>query len=344
MHTVLIFRIGSIGDTVVALPCFHLIARAFADARRIVIADTAAAPKAAGVAAVLAGSGLIDGVINFPPPARHLRDVRKLAADIRASGADTLVYVADRDLLRTVRDVAFFRLCGIRSVIGAPLARDLRRYRIDPASGDAEMEAARLVRCLAPLGDIDLADPASFDLRLQPDETRRAQAALTPLAGAPFIALNAGGKHASKDWGDDHWAALLRRLAAEFPQVGLVAVGSADEFERHRRLAAAWSGPVLNLCGRLTPRESAAAMREAALFLGHDSGPMHLAAAVGTVCVSLFGDFNLPRTWYPHGSGHHILHDMRGVRAIMPDRVCEAARAILGERGLPRTAPREQSA
>lgn len=329
MHTVLIFRIGSIGDTVVALPCFHLIARAFADARRVVIADTAAAPKAAGVAAVLAGSGLIDGVINFPPPARRLRDVRKLAADIRASGAETLVYVADRDFIRTIRDVAFFRLCGIRTVIGAPLARDLRRYRIDPASGQAEMEASRLVRCLAPLGDIDLADPASWDLRLQPGETRRAREALAPLAGAPFIALNAGGKHASKDWGDAHWTALLRRLAAHFPRLGLLTVGSADEFERHRRLAAAWAGPVLDLCGQLTPRESAAAMRGAALFLGHDSGPMHLAAAIGTACVSLFGDFNVPRTWYPHGSGHRILHDLRGVRAITPDQVYEAARGIL---------------
>ena len=329
MATILIFRIGSIGDTVVALPCFHLIARAYADARRIVIADTAAVPKAAGVAALLAGSGLIDGVINFPPPARRLRDVRKLAADIRASGAGTLVYVADRDLARTVRDVAFFRLCGIRTVIGAPFARDLRRYRIDPASGEAEMEAARLVRCLAPLGDIDLADPASWDLRLQPDEIRRAQAALTPLAGAPFIALNAGGKHTSKDWGDANWTVLLRGLAAEFPQLGLVAVGSADEFERHRRLAAAWAGPVLNLCGRLAPRESAAAMRDAALFLGHDSGPMHLAAAVGTACVSLFGDFNVPRTWYPHGTGHRILHDMRGVRAITPERVYDVARGML---------------
>jgi len=85
-------------------------------------------------------------------------------------------------------------------------------------------------------------------------------------------------------------------------------------------------------------------MREAALFLGHDSGPMHLAAAVGVRCVSLFGDFNVPRTWYPHGSGHRILHEMCGVRAITPDRVCEAARAILDERGLSRTARREQSA
>lgn len=332
METVLIFRIGSIGDTVVALPCFHLIARAFPAMRRIVIADISTSQKTAGVETVLGGSGLIDGIINFPPRGRRLRDLLSLRAAIRATGASTLVYVADRDLPRTLRDLCFFRLCGIRRVIGAPLSRDLRRYRRDPVSGEAEEEVSRLLRCLAALGPIDLDEASSWDLRLQPDEIRTADQALASLGGTPFVALNVGGKIASKDWGDANWTALLRKLAAAFPQLGLVSIGSADEFDRHQGLAAAWPGPTLNLCGRLAPRGSAAAMRAANLFLGHDSGPMHLAAAVGVPCVSLFGNFNRPRTWYPHGARHRIIHDLRGVPAIAPAQVYEAARAILDAR------------
>lgn len=329
METVLIFRIGSIGDTVVALPCFHLIARAFPEARRVVVADISTSQKTAGVETVLGGSGLIDGIINFPPRGRRFRDLLSLRHAIRQTGAGTLVYVADRDLLRTLRDLCFFRLCGIRRIIGAPLTRDLRRYRTDPRSGDAEKEATRLMRCLATLGPIDLDDASSWDLRLQPDEIRTAGKALSPLDGKPFIAINVGGKVASKDWGDANWTALLRRLAAKFQSLGLVSVGSADEFDRHQKLAAVWPGPTLNLCGRLAPRESAAAMRGATLFLGHDSGPMHLAAAVGVPCVGMFGNFNVPRTWYPHGAGHRIIHDMRGVREISPEQVYDAACATL---------------
>ncbi len=49
-------------------------------------------------------------------------------------------------------------------------------------------------------------------------------------------------------------------------------------------------GMVINLCGGLTPRESAACFAKARAFLGHDSGPMHLADAVGTQCdCDLFG-------------------------------------------------------
>ena len=65
METIIIFRIGSIGDTVVALPCFHRIARSFPNFRRIVVTDVPASQKASSVESVLGNSGLIDGVIYF---------------------------------------------------------------------------------------------------------------------------------------------------------------------------------------------------------------------------------------------------------------------------------------
>ena len=43
-------------------------------------------------------------------------------------------------------------------------------------------------------------------------------------------------------------------------------------------------------------------------FLGHDSGPMHLAAAVGTTCVAIFASRNIPRVWFPYGKQHRVLY------------------------------------
>jgi ADP-heptose:LPS heptosyltransferase len=65
---------------------------------------------------------------------------------------------------------------------------------------------------------------------------------------------------------------------------------------------------VVNLCGKLTPRQSAAALARVEIFLGHDSGPMHLAAAVGTPCVAVFAARNLPRQWFPVGSQHRVVY------------------------------------
>ena len=64
----------------------------------------------------------------------------------------------------------------------------------------------------------------------------------------------------------------------------------------------------MNLCGALTPRESAAAIARARLFVGHDSGPMHLAAAVGTPVVAIFAARNIPRQWFPYGKQHQVVY------------------------------------
>jgi len=64
----------------------------------------------------------------------------------------------------------------------------------------------------------------------------------------------------------------------------------------------------VNLCGQLTPRQSAAAFARARVFIGHDSGPMHLAAAVQTPCVAIFAARNKPRVWFPYGRQHRVIY------------------------------------
>ena len=338
-ETILVFRIGSLGDTIVALPCFHRIATAFRDAKRTLVTNTPTSEKVAPVESVLGGSGLIDDVIYFRPPPRSAGEFGALARDIRRTGARTLVYVGDRSLARTLRDMVFFRSVGIRKMIGLPLASDLRVLRREPGGGDCEREAERLARCIRPLGPIDVTDPLAWDLRILPQERAVAAAALAPLQGRDFIAINLGGKVPVKDWGDDNWSALFALMARDFGDLALVLFGSADEARRSVALSALWPGPTLNLCGRLTPRQSGAAMEGASLFIGHDSGPMHLAAAVGVACVAVFGDYNAPKRWHPIGDQHRIIHNMRGVRAITPDEVYEAVAERLSNLASP--APRD---
>ena len=331
VETILIYRIGSIGDTVVALPCFHQIARSFPNSRRIVVTANPASQKASSVQSILGNSGLIDGAICFPPPPRTIRDILALRTQLRETNAKMLIYIVDRDLPGTLRDLCFFRLCGIPKVIGAPLTRDLRVPRTDSETGLTESEASRLTRCLAPLGAVDLNDRAFWDLRLQPNEVDAADRSLAPLNGNRFIAINIGGKDESKYWGIDNWTFLFRLMTARHSTLALVFIGSADEFQGAAELAAIWSGPTLNLCGLLTPRESAAVIKGSQLFIGHDSGPIHLAAAVGVRCVGVFGNFNMPKWWHPVGEGHRIFHNMQGVRANSPEDVCAAVDLTIAE-------------
>ncbi len=135
-----------------------------------------------------------------------------------------------------------------------------------------------------------------------------------------------------KDWGEANWSTLLRGLAARADGRGLVFVGAREDSERAEQLRAVWnSGPVVDLCGRLSPRESAAALLHADLFIGHDSGPMHLADAVGVPCIGLLGSYNRPKMWHPCGAQTRIIHRMAGLNAIIPEEVLAAALCALDQ-------------
>lgn len=325
----LIFRLGSLGDTIVALPCFHAIERAFPRHRRIVLTNIPVSAKAPRLESILRPGHFIHGVIEYPIGLRSLRALWALRQQISATGARTMVYLAEpRGLRATWRDALFFHLCGIRRIIGLPLSRDQQRCR-EGAEG-VEPEAERLARTLTDLGPVDLADRRNWDLRLTAAEQAQAEAVLTPLAGTPFIAINMGGKAAIRDWGEDHWRALIDRAAQRHGAMGLVAVGSREDWERSAAILAGWPGPTVNLCGTLAPRESSAVLGRCALFVGHDSGPLHLAAAAGAPVIGLFGSLHRPRQWHPYSPHALIHHDMRGVRAITVDQVAASLDRMLG--------------
>lgn len=337
VRRVLVYRLGSLGDTVVSLPCLHLIARVFPDAERRLLTNEATGGKAAPVELVLDGSGLVTGTpIRYPTGTRRPSALFRLRREIRAFDPDLLVYLAEsRGVAVALRDTAFFRTCGVGRIVGAPLSSDLATHRYLPREKRWEREAERLARCLAPLGDALLDRRESWDLCFTKAERMRADAALGEWAGARnFVAFSVGTKWPENDWGNERWSAALAALTASSPRLGLVLTGSADEAERSHTLAAHWKGPILNLCGRLPPRESALVIARAHLFLGHDSGPMHLAASVNTPTIAVFSHKNKPGIWFPYGVGHIPLYPAEGA-AIEPAALIAAARDTLARRPAP---------
>jgi ADP-heptose:LPS heptosyltransferase len=202
---------------------------------------------------------------------------------------------------------------------------------MDLAHGEQEAECERLARNLATLAPIDLKSAESWDLCLNGAEREIGRAAVAPLGERPMIAINMGGKASANDWGQANWRSLMARLADRFENFGLFSVGAAQDAERASDIGKLWRGPFVDLCGRLSPRQSAAALECAALFVGHDSGPIHLASAVGVSCVGLYGDHNPPRAWHPYFGEHRIIHDMRGIAHITVDEVEGAVEAFLVE-------------
>jgi len=328
---IVVFRLGSLGDTVMALPLFHRIAQLHPQSRRVLLTNIPVAANAAPAAAVLGESGLIHDYIAYPLGLRSPAKLLELRRGIIELNASTLYYLQEcHSPSRAIRDYLFFRFCGISKVVGAPILSALRRPPTDLPDGEQEAECERLARNLATLAPIDLKSAESWDLRLNAAEREIGRAAVAPLGERPIIAINTGGKVAKNDWGQANWRALVASLADRFESFGLLSVGAAQDAERASDIGTLWRGPFVDLSGKLSPRQSAAALECATLFVGHDSGPIHLASAVGVSCVGLYGDHNPPRAWHPYFGEHRIIHDMRGVAHITVEEVDRAVEAFLG--------------
>lgn len=373
VRRVLIYRLGSLGDTLIALPALHLVARAFPNAERVMLTNHPVNVKAPPAAAILEHSGLVHRYLRYSVGTRSVLELARVWSEIVRFRPEVLVYMAaGRGVASARRDATFFRMCGIRRQIGVPQTEAMDQPQRDDLVGLTQIgapgfamptipfmlepEAQRLTRNLAELGDAGLESAAAWELHLTAEEREKAAAVLVAAQGRPILAVSVGTKVQAKDWGRENWRELLTRLGRELPEHALALAGAESESEASAYAAARWregsAGPVINLCGRLTPRESAAAFAQAQLFLGHDSGPMHLAAAVQTPCVAIFAARNIPRVWFPYGGRHRVLYHRtecwgcnletclverkRCLTAISVEEVFAAVRASLAE-----IAPRE---
>ncbi len=348
---VLIYRLGSLGDTLVALPALHLVAKAFPSAERRLLTNFPVNVKAPPAAAILEHTGLVHDYLRYAVGTRSPRELLALWWQLASWRPDVLVYLGpQRGVEAARRDATFFRLCGIPRLIGVPLNAGMQRNQWQEQEQFFEPEAARLARNIQELGDADLDAPQSWDLHLTPGEHAKAAELLAATAGHPLLAVSVGTKVQAKDWGRENWKALLSRLATIYPSYALVLAGVSEESAASEFAADGWrsakGGPVINLCGKLTPRESAAAIQQARILVGHDSGPMHLAAAVQTPCVAIFAARNKPRVWFPYGKQHRVIYHQtecwgcgletcivekkRCLTSITVDEVLAEVRAILG--------------
>jgi heptosyltransferase-3 len=309
---ILIYRLGSLGDTVLALPCFRLVRETHPGAAITVLTNAPVSGKAAPLEAVLAGMGLIDGVIPYPLGLRDPRQIAALIGRLRREKFDLAISLAaPRGLSASIRDWLFLKACGIPRIAGIPFQR---RDLVPARRSDGalfESEAERLARRVREFGAIDLSDPRRFDLGLNAEEKAEANRLLAGagIAG-PFLAASIGTKTPLNDWGEANWRRLLEEVTRTHPNLGLVFLGSADESVRSQNLLGGWHGPGADLCGKTSPRVSAAVLARAALYLGHDSGPMHLAAAAGTRCVAIYSARCPPGQWFPLGADHENLYPL----------------------------------
>ncbi|HET8996016.1 MAG TPA: glycosyltransferase family 9 protein [Acetobacteraceae bacterium] len=167
------------------------------------------------------------------------------------------------------------------------------------------------------------------------DEARAA--ALLP-EGRPVIALAPTANWGPKVWPPERFAALFAALRRDLDDPAAVVLAGPGEAERMMAepLLAALPGAI-DLTGRLRLPEAAAVLRRAALFVGNDSGLMHLAAAAGAPTLGLFGPTKAAEYGPAGPYAAAVLADTGGMDTLPVARALAAARTLLGHTMQPRT-------
>lgn len=136
------------------------------------------------------------------------------------------------------------------------------------------------------------------------------------LQGKDFIHVHPASRWFFKCWPVEHMAALVARLQAAGHTVVLTAAPSNDEKKMLEAIQALLAKPAFSLSGQLSLKELAALTQAAKLFIGVDSAPMHIAAAVGTPTVALFGPSG-DKQWGPWSANSRVV-----ASTVHPCRPC----------------------
>jgi ADP-heptose:LPS heptosyltransferase len=309
VDTVLVARMDSLGDVLLAGPAIRAVA---ASAGRVVVL---AGPRGQAAAKLLPR---VDDVRQWcapwidPEPGemtpRHADRLRKIIRSVRPDAA--LIFNSFHQSPLPL--ALLMRLAGV-SWIGAisddyPGSLLDLRHRLD---GDPP-EAERMLSLVRAAG-FDL--PDGDDGRLA---VHHSLPGVTDLVGAPgYVVVHPGASVPARAWPVEHCAEAVRLLATAGHRV--VVTGSAEESELTARVA---GRDGVDLGGRCTFPQLAAVLAGSAAVVVGNTGPAHLAAAVGTPVVSLFAPVVPAARWAPYGVPTVLLGDQNAPCRDSRARIC----------------------
>jgi lipopolysaccharide heptosyltransferase II len=350
---VLCIRLDALGDVLLTAPAMRAL-KAAHPARRITLCTSSAGASAAPLLP------FVDDVLVYDAPWMRAAEGARSAADLverlRArrfdAAVDFTVYSQSplpAALVCLQADVPL-RLAHCRENPYRLLTDWVRE--LEPERG-VRHEARRQLDLVAAVGVPAAGDAVGVSV---PAEARRAMrrrlAEHDLLPWHPWIALHPGASAASRRYPADGFVAAGRALASRGHR--LVVVGSDAERDLAREIAAAVGDAAVSLAGETMLVELAALLEQARLLVANNSGPMHLAAAVGTPVVALYALTNpqhapwqvphrllsrdVPCRWCYRSvcpEGHHAC-----LRGVPPDAIVAAVDGLLAEtRARPARAP-----
>jgi heptosyltransferase-2 len=308
MNRILVIRGGAIGDFVLTLPAIKLLRVAWPDAHLEILGYKHIIALAENRFYAQATRS-----IEYGPLASFFTKDADLPPELAAyfGSFDLIVsYLFDPDGIFE----ANLRRCGATQIVVGP--------------GKLGSHAHAAEQLAAPLAALRLAATSTAAALFPNGDDHAAARRLLPHGSKRLIALHPGSGSAAKNWPINNWAWLGGRLVRDDPRVQLVVIGGEADHSALTHLRGAWGELPTTYVVDQPLTTVAAAIAQCVSFIGHDSGISHIAAAVGTPSVLLFGPTDL-NVWAPQNANVQILRALSGAIADLP--LADVVAAVCGE-------------
>jgi heptosyltransferase I len=286
MRNILIIKPSALGDVIQAT-CILPVIRSQAPGSRItwlVFEQNAE---------IVRDHPLIDQVIAIHRGRSFIPQLPELLSKLRAPRFDAVI-----DLQGLLRSACLSRLTGSQRRIGYANGREFstRFYTELHDIPTRSMHAVDgYLRLCERLG-LPRGAEVTFPIPLKDVHRHRVDALISDFAGAgPFISICPTAKWKTKCWPEESFAALADLLSQHL-KARVIFLGAPSETDIVSRIGRLMRHAHLNLCGRLGILEVAALLERSTLYVGNDSGLMHLASATRTKTVAIFGPTDPGRT------------------------------------------------
>jgi heptosyltransferase I len=305
---ILLVKLSSLGDVIQALPTLEALRSLYPRAHLTWLVEDTYAP-------VLAGHPALDEVWAVPRPRlkndrllEKLRELFQAARRLREEPFDLVI-----DLQGLLKSAVWVALARGASKVGYDRTREFSYLALTERLAPYDPEAHAVWRYLNVARHLGApAAPPRFRLGLNlPEDSGHLRSLNTE---QPLAVLHPGARWPTKLWPGANWARLAGWLVKE-KGFQVVITGSPGDRELAGEIAARAGVPLLNLAGRTSLAELAAVLQAARVAVTTDTGPMHLACALGTPVAALFGPTAPWRTG-PFGVGHEV------VRLALPCSPC----------------------
>ncbi len=326
---IVLLKPSALGDVVHALPVLTALREHFPDARITWVVNKAYEP-------LLAGHPHLTDTLPFDrgafrnSPGKAVTYSLRFANELRRRRFDLVI-----DLQGLLRTGLMCAATGAPVRVGFADAREGSRHfythRVAVPDADRIHAVERYWRVAEALGIASR--PKRFVVPLRPPDLDAADRSLAGLP-RPWLALAVGARWVTKRWPPGHFAELANRAQQAFGG-SVVFVGTADDTAPSLEVARQLHGPHRDFTGRTTLPLLAALLSKCDVMVGNDTGPLHLAAALGRPCVApytctkaaLHGPYGSPaggvETAVPCGGSYlkHCPHGMVCLPDLTPEKL-----------------------